>query len=157
MQSTYYFDIKVRSAILIDTEVAMTNSRRIGAGFEQKVARMLLDELNIHFKRNLEQYREVDLGDLICDEDNWKWVIECKRRKSGTTYSMDWWEQVTTAAQKQDKMPVLIYQLNRSPIRCVVDLNEILRVFNGDVLGHVNLVELTFETFCMIARETLHD
>lgn len=135
----------------------MTNSRRIGSHFELKISKMLNEELGIQFKRNLEQYREVDHGDLICDVDSFRWVIECKRRKSGTTYSMDWWEQVTRAAERENKIPVLVYQLNRSPIRCVVDLNEILKVFNADVLYHRNLVELTFETFCMIVRETFHD
>ena len=135
----------------------MTNSRRIGSHFELKISKMLNEELGIQFKRNLEQYREVDHGDLICDVDSFRWVIECKRRKSGTTYSMDWWEQVTRAAERENKIPVLVYQLNGSPIRCVVDLNEILKVFNADVLYHRNLVELTFETFCMIVRETFHD
>ena len=117
---------------------------------------MLMDELGIKFYRNLEQYRTKDLGDLICDVD-FPFIIECKIRGKGTTYSMDWWDQVTTATIGTDKLPVLIYQLNRSPIRCVVDLNVILQVFEGNIVHHQNLVELTFPTFCMIAREMLQD
>lgn len=135
----------------------MTNGRQKGAAFERKIGNMLLDELGIKFKRNLEQYRTKDLGDLICDLDNFPFVIECKIRGRGTTYSMDWWEQVCNAAEGTDKLPVLVYQLNRSPIRCVCDLNVILEVFGGHVINHQNLIELTFETFCMIVREMLND
>ena len=133
----------------------MTNSRAIGSNFELKIARMLYDELNISFKRDLEQYRETNHGDLICYEIDFPFVIECKRRKVGTTFSMDWWEQVVAASKVCNKLPVLIYQLNRSPIRCVVDLNVIIETFGGEKLGHVNLVEIPLETFCMICREKL--
>ena len=40
----------------------MTNGRQKGAAFERKIGNMLLDELGIKFKRNLEQYRTKDLG-----------------------------------------------------------------------------------------------
>ena len=138
----------------------MTNSRRIGSTFERKIGNMLTDELGsaYNFKRNLEQYREVDNGDLVCDNDKFNWVVECKRRKSGTTYSRDWWEQVLRSSKKENKHPVLIYQLNRSPIRCVVDLNVILEAFDCPTGSfHENLVELTLETFCMVAREMMQD
>jgi Holliday junction resolvase len=135
----------------------MTNGRQKGASFERKIGNMLLDELGIKFKRNLEQYRTKDLGDLITENNDFPFVIECKIRGKGTTYSMDWWEQVTKATQGTNKMPVLIYQLNRSPIRCVCDLNVILETFGGQTIYHQNLVELTFETFCMICREMLND
>ena len=135
----------------------MTNGRQIGASFERKIASMLFDELNIKFRRDLEQYRQSLHGDLICDLEGFPFTIECKRRSKGTTFAREWWEQSVARAQHCKKIPVLIYQLNRSPIRCVCDLNVILEVFGGNVLNHENLVELPFETFCMIVREMIQD
>jgi len=135
----------------------MTNGRQIGAAFERKVANMLFDNLNIKFRRDLEQYRQSLHGDLIADYDNFPFTIECKRRSKGTTFAREWWEQAVDSAKHANNIPVLIYQLNRSPIRCVLDLNVILEVFEGNVVGHENLVELTFDTFCMIVREMIND
>tara|TARA_Y100001973_G_C5199202_1_gene336435 strand:- start:1174 stop:1554 length:381 start_codon:yes stop_codon:yes gene_type:complete len=121
---------------------------------------MLTDELgtSFNFKRDIEQYRERDLGDVISDNDKWPFLIECKRRKNGTTYSMDWVDQAKRAAEKCNKIPVVIYQLMRSPIRCVVDLNVILKAFDcPTACFHENLIELPLETFCMIAREIMQD
>jgi hypothetical protein len=135
----------------------MTNGRQIGASFERKIASMLYDELNIKFRRDLEQYRESLHGDLITDFENFPFVIECKRRSKGTTFSDDWWQQTVASAEHCKKIPVLIYQLNRSPIRCVCDLNVILKAFGGTEVMHQNLVELTFPTFCLIIREMIND
>jgi hypothetical protein len=46
----------------------MTNSRTKGASFEREVAKLLLLELGITFKRDLRQYQEADHGDLIPDD-----------------------------------------------------------------------------------------
>lgn len=135
----------------------MTNSRSIGSSFERKIAQLLHDELGgeYKFKRCLEQYRAADYGDLICEVD-FPFTIECKRR-GGTqkTYSMDWWEQCKRAAVKSNKHPVLIYQLMRAPIKCVMDLSLIVEVMGGKPTPCEYLVELPLETFCMIAREML--
>ena len=136
----------------------MTNGRALGAAFERKVAILLHDELggDYRFKRDLEQYRASDHGDLICDTD-FPFVIECKRR-GGTqkTYSMDWWEQVKRAADATNKHPVLIYQLMRSPIRCVMDLSLIVKTMGGNATDCEYLIEMPLETFCMIVREMIH-
>lgn len=135
----------------------MTNGRSIGSSFERKIAAMLHGELggDYKFKRCLEQYRAKDYGDLICEVD-FPFSIECKRRGgSQKTYSMDWWEQCKRAAVSANKHPVLIYQLMRSPIRCVMDLNLIVKVMGGNATDCEYLVEVPLETFCMIAREML--
>tara|TARA_R100000781_G_C4008041_1_gene102673 strand:- start:63 stop:485 length:423 start_codon:yes stop_codon:yes gene_type:complete len=134
----------------------LTNGRQIGAAFERNVAALLKEELGYNFKRDLEQYRASCHGDLICDEINFPFVIECKRRASGKTYSLEWWQQSKTAANASHKIPVLIYQLIRSPIKCVIDMNTILDVFGGHQLLHEYLVEISLPTFCMIAREMLN-
>lgn len=135
----------------------MTNSRQIGAAFELKCAKLLHEELGITFKRDLEQYRASNHGDLICYEMDFPFVIECKRRSKGTTYAREWWEQAVAAADACGKIPILIYQLNRSPIRCVLDLNVIIDAFDGQKVMHENLVEMPMETFCMIVREIINE
>ena len=47
---------------------AWRNSRNKGAAAEREIAKLLFDELGMTFKRDLEQYRAGDTGDLICDE-----------------------------------------------------------------------------------------
>ncbi len=135
----------------------MTNGRAIGASFERKIAQILEHELGspYKFKRDLEQYRASDHGDLICEAD-FPFIIECKRR-GGTqkTYSMDWWEQAKNAADKSGKKPVLIYQLMRSPIRCVVDLSLVVEVMGGTPPNCEYLIEMPIETFCMVVREMI--
>ena len=46
----------------------MVNGRQKGAAAEREIAKLLFDELGMTFKRDLEQYRAADHGDLICDE-----------------------------------------------------------------------------------------
>ena len=48
----------------------MVNSRSKGASFERQLANDLQLELNISFKRDLEQYRASEHGDLIPSNDN---------------------------------------------------------------------------------------
>ena len=104
----------------------MTNSRQIGASFERNIATQLKENLGIDFRRNLQQ-----------------------------TYSYDWWEQVLKSAKLLDKQPCLIYQLMRSPIKVVLDMDCIIETFGGNALGKEHLVEMSLESFCMIARELM--
>tara|TARA_R110000765_G_scaffold321885_1_gene413762 strand:- start:105 stop:503 length:399 start_codon:yes stop_codon:yes gene_type:complete len=132
----------------------MTNGRQIGASFERNVATQLKEHLGISFRRNLQQYQTKDLSDLISDFP-FPFAIECKRRASGKTYSYDWWEQVLKSAKLLDKRPCLIYQLMRSPVKVVLDMNCIIKTFGGNTLGQEHLVEMSLESFCMIARELM--
>lgn len=49
-------------------QTAMVNSRNKGANFERELAKLLFEELGLTFKRDIEQYRAADHGDLICVE-----------------------------------------------------------------------------------------
>ena len=53
----------------------MANSRSTGASAEREIAKLLFDELGMTFKRDLEQYRAGEHGDLICDEPDRKSVV----------------------------------------------------------------------------------
>ena len=128
----------------------MTNGRAKGAQFERDVARMCYDSLGFEAKRDLEQYRSGDRGDLIGVPG---WVIECKRYASGHSYREEWWQQVIKAADAAMCEPVLIYKFDRQPIRCVVFLSAI----NPHFWGKADTATISFETWCMIVREGLTD
>ena len=53
----------------------MVNGRNKGAQFERQVAKMLHDELGVSFKRDLEQYRAADHGDLIPDDPDFPFTL----------------------------------------------------------------------------------
>ena len=130
----------------------MVNGRNKGASFEREVAKMLFDELGITFKRDLEQYRAGDHGDLIPDDDSFPFVLELKRYAGGPVGGQaGWWEQVCKAANRENKMPALLYKYDRKPIRCVLPLAAIMPNHHG------YLIEVGFSTFCYITREMMND
>jgi Holliday junction resolvase len=129
----------------------MTNGRRKGANFERELARMIFDELGIETKRDLEQYRAGDHGDLIGLDG---WTIEAKRYASnaGGNFKPEWWKQATSAANAQGNQPVLIYKYDRQPIKCVVFLSSI----SADYADKDNVATISFPTWCMLVREGLN-
>mgnify|MGYP003668964502 CR=1 FL=1 len=81
----------------------MTNSRQKGAAFERTCANMLFDITGLEAKRDLEQYRASDHGDLIGVPG---WTVECKRYANGVTWKPSWWEQCLSAANAAGNQPV---------------------------------------------------
>ena len=123
----------------------MTNSRTKGAQFEREVAKLLLLELGINFKRDLRQYQEADHGDLIPDDPAFPFELELKRYAHGPISGTDkWWKQVTTAAAKTGKRPALIYKYDRQPIRVVVEMQGVR-------------CNISFEDFSYLCREIMAD
>lgn len=122
------------------------NQRNKGKNFELQVARELYAELGIKVERNLEQYRHADHGDLI----GLPFTIECKAYKSGH-WKPEWWGQVKIASAFTGWPPILIYKINYRPIMVVLELGLINRNF----VDKSDVVEVSFDTFCMIAREEL--
>lgn len=130
----------------------MVNGRNKGASFEREVAKMLFDELGVSFKRDLEQYRAGDHGDLIPDDDAFPFTLELKRYADGPVGGVaSWWDQVCRAAKREQKLPALIYKYDRKPIRCVLPLAAIMHDHHGYV------IEVSFATFCYITREIMND
>lgn len=130
----------------------MVNGRNKGAAWEREVAKMLLDELGISFKRDLEQYRAGEHGDLIPDDDAFPFTLELKRYKDGPIGGQTaWWAQTCAAASREKKWPALLYKYDRKPMRCVVPLS----IFNGHEDSDA-VVETDFETFCYLAREMMN-
>lgn len=128
----------------------MTNSRQKGANFEREICRLIKDELGeeIDAKRDLEQYRTADRGDILGIQG---WTIECKRYSSnaGNGYKPAWWQQTCAAANASGTEGVLVYKYDRQPIKCVVKLSSI----NKDYAGKDNTAEISFPTWCMLVRE----
>lgn len=106
----------------------MVNSRVKGSTAEREVAAILFDWLGLTFKRDLEQYRSADRGDLLCDEMDFPAVIEVKRYAKGTQAQPRWWGQVCKASKTAGKWPLLVYRYDRQdwrwrmPAQALVDL-----------------------------------
>ena len=136
----------------------LTNSRQKGASFEREISNKINEWFqeytgyDIEVKRDLEQYRASDHGDIIGLPG---WTIECKRYNSHGSiyYKREWWEQVVTASLRDGTQPVLIYKYDRQPICCVVFMSSI----NSDYAGKDATVIIPFETWCMLAAESLCD
>ena len=95
----------------------MTNSRVKGRGAEYDVAKILDEELGLRFKRDIEQFRQGDRGDLLCVDMDFPAVIEVKRFAKGVQARPAWWDQVTKAARAADKWPLLVYRYDRQDWR----------------------------------------
>ena len=130
--------------------------RHKGAAFEREVAGLLLDELGIKFKREIEQYRQSDLGDLRPVDSDFPFVIECKRYADGYLAKDSWWDQACSAARAAGLLPSLIYRFDRRPIICRVPVAAFVVMSGGkDDYGWQYNADVTFEAYCMIAREIL--
>ena len=132
----------------------MVNSRVKGAQYESEIKKALFDNLGIVFKRELNQYREADHGDLICDEENFPFVIDCKRRMSGS-FSQSWMDQAQRAADRVGKHPCVIYRFDRQPSIAVIRINAFARAVGGSWDENTDLVSMTVDAFCSLARELM--
>lgn len=120
----------------------MVNGRQKGAAAEREISKLLADELGeefgLSFKRDLEQYREGEHGDLVCNDPSFPFVLEIKRFKSGCAAQPKWWDQCCAAARAEterrrvlrpdapEKLPLLVYKYNhqqwkwRMPVQAVM-------------------------------------
>lgn len=139
----------------------MVNSRNKGASFERDVKNRLHAELGLEFRRVLDQWAEAGLPDLTCEDDAFPFVIECKRYRQGSTFaSPSHWDQICVAAEKAGKIPALVYKFDRLPERWRVPIEALamLATFErqmGDGYDWKYAVEMTFNDFCMVARELM--
>ena len=130
----------------------MVNGRNKGAAWEREVAKMLLDELGIGFKRDLEQYRAGEHGDLIPGDPAFPFTLELKRYKDGPIGGQSaWWQQTCIAAKREGNFPALLYKYDRKPMRCVIPMAAL------QPCDHSYTVEMDFKTFCYVTREIMND
>ena len=138
----------------------MVNSRTKGSSFELQLARELQLELNISFRRDLEQYRASEHGDLIPSNDNFPFLIEAKRYSKGAVGgAAAWCDQAVAAARRADKLPCLVYKYDRKPVRFVIDVLAAYKAgyeFKNEPPEHGRL-EMDLHTFCWIVRELMNE
>lgn len=139
----------------------MVNPRTKGSAYERDVRKRLHLELGLEFRRVLDQWAEAGLPDLTCEDDAFPFVVECKRYKQGSTFaSPSHWDQICVAAEKAGKIPALVYKFDRLPERWRVPIEALamLATFErqmGDGYDWKYAVEMTFNDFCMVARELM--
>jgi Holliday junction resolvase len=129
------------------------NSRNKGATFERDIAIALELELGMRFKRNLEQSREAHHADLIPDDPDFPFVIECKRYAGGP-FQEAWWTQVSKAATEARKIPCVIYKFDRRDIQVAVDWRAFAAMI-GVALNDDGLIHMNLASFCFVAREIM--
>jgi len=143
----------------------VVNGRQKGAAAEREIAKLLFDELGMTFKRDLEQYRAADHGDLICDEP-FPFVIEVKRYKTGCAPQPAWWDQVCAAAKSAGLLPMLVYKYNHQQWKWRMPAEAVMRAglphgcsqMREDAeLDWNYAVEMDTRTAMMIVRELLAD
>ena len=118
-------------------------SRNKGAGFEREIVNILKDA-GFDASRNLNQTRDGGHDIVI---PGVKVAVECKRAAKPLMNS--WWAQACEQAG-DDLEPVLIYKLDRKPIRAMFRLSLIDQEHRG---GHI--IESDMETLIYLLRETI--
>jgi len=132
----------------------MVNVKQKGAGFERDVANFLEDLLGIKFSRNpFEQQRQANQPDLIADDPDFPFSIECKRYKGGE-FMKAWWTQSDNAARAANKLPCVIYKFDRKPVMVAVDWKAI-GFMTGTGLNDDGLIFMNLESFAFCAREIM--
>jgi hypothetical protein len=127
-----------------------------GATFEREVAGLLFDELGIKFKREIEQYRQADLGDLVPCDGTFPFTIECKRYADGYLAKDAWWDQACAAAKAANLIPSLVYRFDRRPIICRIPIQAFVLMSGSELdYGWTETADVTFSAYCMISRELL--
>ena len=108
------------------------SNQRKGGYHERKNGKRLGELTGLTFERNLDQRREADhLGDLICTDANFPFVIENKYRSKGNGIPAGAWEQACRTAHKTQQWPSVVYQNGRVAPRCRVPLAVIGRAQGG--------------------------
>ena len=135
----------------------MVNSQKKGANFERKICTNLHDLLGNQwfFKRDLEQTRSALRGDIVSDDPDWPFVIECKRYAQGTSCQPIWMEQARAAAREVNKFPVVVYQYDRRAVRVAIELRTIAYALGRPEYDATDLLETDMDGFASIAREIL--
>lgn len=131
------------------------NSRAKGAAYERQVAARLLGLTGISFKRDLEQYRAGEHGDLIPDDPAWPFTIECKRYASGSGCKPAWRNQAAQAAANARKLPAVIYRFDRHDDRVSIPMEAIAHAFGETHTGCTEWAEITIEGLAYLAAEIM--
>lgn len=130
------------------------NSRDKGASFERAIAKELELLTGVRFKRDTEQYRESELGDLVPSDPAWPFSLELKRYAEGKSPLQAWFDQAERAAAKSGKFPALIWKYDRLPVRCAVPFAAIGKAVGG-TFTHDEYAQVSLEGLAYLAREIM--
>jgi hypothetical protein len=148
----------------------MVNSRDKGTRGEYAVIKLIEELLGIKLKRDVEQYRQADRGDLILAEDaDWPFCVEVKTYSSSSlsvTHRPAWWQQVEKASAAHGLIPVLFYKYDRYEWRVVLKADTVSFALGGTLnheddhlftMDHDDDILLTTDVdgFAYLAREIL--
>jgi len=145
----------------------MVNSRNKGRSGEYEIRDILDAELGLTFKRDIEQFRQADRGDLLCVDMDFPAVIEVKRyAKGGETPRGAWWDQCCKAATAAGKWPLLVWRFDRMDWRWRIPAQVLIDL--GHPHGNIGMrdevtldwgyaVEMDTRTAMTIVREVLAD
>ncbi len=126
------------------------HSRTKGQNYEREIAKELFDLTGITFARNLRQYQQSGDDDLRADDAAFPFAIECKRRAKANTCADDWKRQATEAAERQDKLPAVIWRGDHMATRVSVPLYAFCAAFSRH-----QWADLSLEGFASLAREIM--
>jgi hypothetical protein len=130
------------------------NSRAKGAQFERVIAQRLEGLTGVRFKRNLEQARAVDHCDLLADDPAWPFSLELKRYATGTGCKPEWRAQAVRAADKNGRIPAVVYQFDRREVHVSLPLTAIGRAFGQD-WPEPEWADVTLEALAYLAGELM--
>ena len=132
------------------------SNQRKGGYHERKQGKRLGELTGFTFERNLEQRREADhLGDLLCSDDRWPFVIKNKYRSQGNSIPAGAWEQACRTAFKTDRWPSVIWQNGRTAPRCRVPLSVIGCAQGGYELIPFGTADLSLEDYADLAMRLM--
>lgn len=101
-------------------------SRTRGATYEREVATAIADVLGVKLKRNLQQYQEKGLGDLVLG----RFIIECKRRRKLAVY--EFMEQAGAACKPWD-VPIVIMRGDGKKSLAMMYLDDFLPILGNEI------------------------
>ena len=101
-------------------------SRTRGATFEREIVSDIAVNLGVKTKRNLDQYQEAGLGDIILGN----YVIECKRRRKIAVY--EFIEQAD-AACKSGQTPLVVMRADGKKALAVMRWEDILKLLGNEL------------------------
>lgn len=132
----------------------MTNSRRKGAAGEREVATELFRELGMGFKRDIEQYRTAERGDLICEDEGFPFCVEVKRYAKGWTCKPEWIAQAFKAAANTGQHPCVIYRYDGQQWRCRIWVDAVAEALGTSIVAARHF-DTDIQGFAWVAREIM--
>lgn len=137
-----------------DAKKKKVNSRAKGAAFERAVAKELFRQTGVNFRRDLDQYRERDRGDLLPDDDAWPFTIECKVSGRAKSFQTEWQTQVFRACDNTGLYPCVVWKLDFQDPIARVWLPAIAEAVGGQAVCGQH-ADITLQGLAWVAGEIM--